>query len=66
MEPKAPCRECEKRSIGCHGTCSEYLEFKKNIDEARERKRSHMVNTYYGGVNWFKKKITKGDYRFNP
>lgn len=24
---KAPCYECEKRTLGCHGKCEDYLAF---------------------------------------
>lgn len=29
MRPQAPCKDCEKRELGCHGKCAEYLEFKE-------------------------------------
>lgn len=26
---KAPCKDCDKRYVGCHGRCEKYLEFSK-------------------------------------
>lgn len=26
---KAPCRNCEKRVLGCHDTCPDYQEYKR-------------------------------------
>lgn len=33
------CRYCEKRHIGCHGTCKEYIEESKSREAAREDRR---------------------------
>lgn len=30
-----PCKDCEKRYPGCHGTCPEYLAVKKQHDERK-------------------------------
>ena len=35
---KAPCKDCEKRYIGCHGRCEKYLEFKRANDERLKQK----------------------------
>lgn len=35
---KTPCKDCEKRYIGCHGRCEKYLEFKKANDERLKQK----------------------------
>lgn len=42
---KAPCKNCEDRELGCHGSCERYLEFhdqrrlvnKKRQDDATMR-----------------------------
>lgn len=40
---KAPCKDCTKRSIGCHDSCMEYKkylqEFKKAKTKEQEKKR---------------------------
>ena len=30
----APCRNCQKREIGCHASCREYLEWHEYISKA--------------------------------
>lgn len=32
------CKDCNKRYLGCHSNCSEYLEFKHNIEKIQEQK----------------------------
>ena len=34
-----PCFNCEKRHVGCHSSCEEYAEFKRNFMEQKEIKR---------------------------
>lgn len=34
-----PCFNCEKRHVGCHFSCEEYAEFKRNFSEQKEIKR---------------------------
>ena len=29
MRPQAPCKDCEKRELGCHGKCAEYQAFRE-------------------------------------
>ena len=33
--PHAPCKDCERREIGCHGKCEEYNEFLRKRSEYR-------------------------------
>lgn len=33
------CRYCEKRHIGCHSTCKEYIEESKSREAVREDRR---------------------------
>ena len=35
---KAPCYGCQKRQLGCHSTCEEYLSFKAKTEAARGEK----------------------------
>ena len=34
-----PCLNCEKRHVGCHSSCEEYAEFKRNFSEQKEIER---------------------------
>ena len=36
-KPKAPCKDCANRVLGCHGTCERYAEYKTGIAEEKER-----------------------------
>lgn len=31
--PKAPCKDCDMRELGCHGTCDKYITYRKAQDE---------------------------------
>lgn len=35
----APCKDCEKRRLGCHGKCEEYKAFRAELDALNERRR---------------------------
>lgn len=56
-----PCHGCPFREIGCHESCSDYQEFRKNIVKARKAKddwyRSH-------GGYWPVKKKKSSDEEF--
>lgn len=36
----APCKDCarEIKEVGCHGKCTEYIEYKKRMEQAREER----------------------------
>ena len=36
----SPCMNCSKRVIGCHSTCKEYTEFRKDCDKMNEHRRN--------------------------
>ena len=43
------CKDCDKRSVGCHATCSEYADFKKRLADFNENKKKaklsyHILN----------------------
>ena len=33
------CLNCENRHVGCHSSCKEYAEFKRNFSEQKEIER---------------------------
>lgn len=35
----APCKDCKKRTIDCHGKCKEYNEYRIKEKEFRKQKR---------------------------
>lgn len=34
-KPKAPCKECTNRYLGCHDKCTNYKEYKKSEDDRK-------------------------------
>lgn len=43
----SPCKDCEKRVLGCHSNCAEYVEFKnKRKDEADAKSKYYEVKRY--------------------
>lgn len=30
---KSPCKDCEKRKLGCHDICTDYIEYKKSAND---------------------------------
>ena len=45
----APCKYCEDRSLGCHATCSKYIEYAKYAEEQRQKrhKRQRVVDDMF-------------------
>jgi hypothetical protein len=32
----APCKDCERREVGCHSVCAEYKEYNEHRERVRE------------------------------
>ena len=46
-----PCRNCEDRHIGCHGTCEKYIDWKESrIQKCRERYERKEADSQYMGL----------------
>ena len=47
-KPKSPCMGCDKRYVGCHSKCEDYIAFKKLSDDmnAETRKRKDLDGVY--------------------
>ena len=39
MRLKAPCKDCPRRKLGCHGQCREYGEYKAAMEAAQQRRQ---------------------------
>lgn len=53
---KGPCKNCERRKLGCHTICPDYIKYRKSIDDASLKRRE--VDQYAG---WFcSKKVRRG------
>ncbi len=35
----APCKDCEKRKIGCHSSCDDYLKFREWLDDVKKAEK---------------------------
>lgn len=40
------CKDCEKRQIGCHSTCEEYIAQAKRLKKEREIDRQNKLCDY--------------------
>lgn len=36
-----PCRDCAERSVGCHGECEGYLEWRKKVQAQHSAQRAY-------------------------
>lgn len=43
--PKAPCKDCPDRTIGCHSSCEVYGSFREELDEYNKEKLAE--DAYY-------------------
>ena len=43
---KGPCKDCERRSVGCHATCEDYNFYRKHVDDARAKRLEQITNKY--------------------
>lgn len=39
------CKDCEKRYLGCHDSCEDFKDFKKQKKLINEREREHKGNS---------------------
>ena len=44
--PAYPCKNCSSRTLGCHGTCEEYLKIKQTRDNLIEQERQDKKGLY--------------------
>lgn len=42
MVDLAPCRNCPRRHIGCHGTCVDYLAYKDVLTKEHQKRREYI------------------------
>lgn len=40
---KCDCRGCENRSIGCHGKCEKYAEFRARMERIKEQQAAESA-----------------------
>lgn len=61
--PKAPCKDCDKRHIGCHSECGPYKEFRAAVDDISTKRREETEKNIrvrskaHGKMKYFKQKV---------
>lgn len=35
----SPCKDCIKREVGCHSRCTDYIEYRKSLEDIRKTKQ---------------------------
>lgn len=46
MNKYNPCVNCDKRTVGCHGSCEEYLAFSNKLAENKKKKIKQDYEEY--------------------
>jgi len=39
----APCKDCEKRHVGCHSDCNNYKKFREYMDDKNDKIRKEKT-----------------------
>lgn len=47
VEVVRPCYKCEKREIGCHSNCEEYLRYQSLNEYAKKEKKKYYDSLYH-------------------
>ena len=41
---KVPCKNCAKRTVGCHAECREYREFQSENEKIKKNRKNDIIN----------------------
>ena len=53
-KPESTCQNCEKRYVGCHSECEEYIEFKKQLDIYYKERSKTLAEEWNADIRpWF-------------
>lgn len=58
----APCYKCEKRTVGCHATCSDYTNYKVEMKDDHIM-RENDIRSFVGYMASLKRKKERSQYR---
>lgn len=56
---KSPCKGCDKREIGCHITCKDYISFRESAEALREKIRFEKAKNYGSSYFSTRKELTR-------
>ena len=55
-----PCKDCQKREVGCHGNCTDYIQWakeKRDLNNAVKKYKSDSLGGKYFTPNSYLKKL---------
>ena len=41
---KVPCKNCDRRTVGCHAECMEYREYQKENERIKKNRSNDAIN----------------------
>ena len=57
---KSPCKNCDKRQVGCHSSCEDYSAFKKYLAEVKKaNEHRRLQNDIFGMARERRRKYDK-------
>ena len=62
MKPQAPCRDCDKRYLGCHSECADYIDYNNKQQKIRDERaaRAEECQRIVKQINESRKRMTRG------
>ena len=62
MKPQAPCRDCDKRYLGCHSECADYIDYNNKQQKIRYERaaRAEECQRIVKQINESRKRMTRG------
>lgn len=56
---KSPCKGCDKREVGCHSTCEDYISFREAAEALREKIAFEKAKSYGSSYFSTRKELTR-------
>ena len=62
MRLQAPCKDCEKRYLGCHSECADYINYNNKQQKVRDERaaRSEECQMIVKQINESRQRMTRG------
>ena len=62
MRLQAPCKDCEKRYLGCHSECADYIDYNNKQQKIRDERmtRAEECQMIVKQINESRKRMTRG------
>lgn len=60
----SPCKDCERRAVGCHSTCPDYAEYKNKLDHKNDAAAVRRVRDD-AVIGYYKDQVKKRERRKN-